>query len=375
MQDVTFRFYDDPRRITSQLQGLRSEPVLALDLEADSLHSYREKVCLVQVSTTSTNAIFDPLSERTVLEHLGPILADPTVEKVLHGGDYDVRLLKKDSRFEVRNLFDTMIAAQFTGRVRFGLAALLEEHFGVCLDKKHQRADWSARPLSRELLSYAALDTAYLLPLRARLEQELRVLGRLEWAREEFRLLESVTPTPTKAPSCFDVKGSRRLAPRQLAVLQSLLEVRDRAARQRDRPPFKILPNAVLLRWAQTPPRSKRDLLEASGASKRLLSHLADAILGAVRKAEGLPPEACPRPSSTSPVLLTPRQEKLLRRLKRVRSEAGERLGMAPGMLVNTATLERIVRGRRGGEENLEGFLKNWQLEAIGDALRRELLS
>ena len=121
--------------------------MVALDLEADSLHSYREQICLVQVSTPAGNAILDPLAAPEVLPGLAPLLADPAVRTILHGGDYDVRLLKREQGIEVRNLFDTMIAAQFTGRERFGLAALLEEHFGVRLDKRHQRADWSRRPL------------------------------------------------------------------------------------------------------------------------------------------------------------------------------------------------------------------------------------
>ncbi|MBE0617031.1 MAG: ribonuclease D, partial [Proteobacteria bacterium] len=245
MDQPRYTFLEEPARIAEQLTALRSEPLLALDFEADSLHSYREKICLAQVSTPDRNAVIDALIGDRALTPLGEVLADEEIHKVFHGGDYDVRLLKKGYGFAIRNVFDTMIAAQLAGRARVGLAALLEEEFGVHVDKKYQRADWSARPLGPELLAYAALDTAYLLPLKERLEAELDRLGRTPWAEEEFRLLEAVTPAADRTPWCLDVKGASRLPPRQLAVLQALLEVRETAAESWDRPPFKVLSTEV----------------------------------------------------------------------------------------------------------------------------------
>ncbi|GAB4264524.1 MAG: ribonuclease D [Deferrisomatales bacterium] len=375
MATVSYEFLERAEDISAFFASLANEPVVAVDLEADSLHSYREKVCLVQVSTPSRNAVVDPLPDRDALAGLGSLWADPAVQKVVHGGDYDVRLLKKDYGYSPQNLFDTMIAAQFAGRTRVGLAALLEEHFGVVLDKKHQRADWSARPLSAEMLRYAALDTAYLIPLKTLLEEELERLGRLGWAREEFALLERAEPAPEKKPWCLDVKGAARLSPRQLAVLQELLELRDRVARQWDRPPFKVLSNAVLLAWAEAPPASRREVIETPGAGKKILARLAESVLDGIRQARRLPDADCPRlPPRTGRDPLTEAEEKRLKRLKRARAAAVERLGLPPGLLVNTATLERLAREAQGsGADGVEGHLKPWQLEAVGDDLRRAL--
>ncbi|RMG86113.1 MAG: ribonuclease D, partial [Candidatus Dadabacteria bacterium] len=153
---VNFVYAADAAAAREALAQLAPASRLAVDLEADSLHSYREKVCLVQASTERGNWILDPLTDDGWFPAFARVLEDPGVEKVAHGADYDIRLLKKDRGVSVRNVFDTMIAAQFTGRARIGLAALLEEFFGVRLDKKYQRADWSARPLAPELLAYAA---------------------------------------------------------------------------------------------------------------------------------------------------------------------------------------------------------------------------
>jgi ribonuclease D len=369
-----YRFLADRTAIEEHLRGLRGEPVLALDLEADSLHSYREKVCLVQVSTPQGHAVLDPLVSREALRELGPLLADPGIEKILHGGDYDVRLLKKDYGFEVRNLFDTMIAAQFTGRGQFGLAALLQEHFGVTLDKRHQRADWSARPLSEDMLAYAALDTAYLIALRARLGEELARLGRTHWVREECELLVAVEPAPERRPWCLDVKGASRLRGRDLAVLQALVELRDGAARERDVPPFKVFSNQVLLDWVARPPASRREVLETPGANKGALGRWAPAVLEAIGRARALPPGEWPSlpPSSFEP--LTGAQERRLKRLKRAREEVAATLALPPGLLVNSATLERLARKDPDeGAASLPVALKAWQREVLGELLVQAL--
>jgi ribonuclease D len=360
--------------VAAFLARLRSEAVLAVDLEADSLHSYREQVCLVQVSTPSQTAILDPLAVPGALAGLGPALADRAVRKVFHGGDYDVRLLKRQAGLEVRNLFDTMIAAQLTGRERFGLAALLEEHFGVTLDKRFQRADWSRRPLGPDLLAYAAADTAHLLALADRLSGELAGLGRLDWAREEFELLEQVEPAPPRKPWCLDVKGAARLAPRQLARLQGLLELRDDLARDWNRPAFKVLSNQILIDWAQAPPASRHEVAAWPGAGGPLLERVADRVLEALARAAAVADEECPRPQPAPRVVPTPAQERRLSRLKAIREEAARRLRLAPGLLVNGATLERLSRAETGeAVAALPGALKRWQFEVLGEAFQRAL--
>jgi ribonuclease D len=257
-----------------------------------------------------------------------------------------------------------------------GLAALLEEEFGVVLDKKYQRADWSERPLGPELLAYAALDTAYLLALRERLVAQLSGLARGAWAEEEFRLLEAVEPGPEREPWCLDVKGAGRFTPRQLAVLQALLEVREAEARQRDRPPFKILSAEVLLAWAQKPPTSRREVLETPRAGAGALQRLAGEILSAVERARALPDDACPRATFSPRPPLDAAQEKRLKALKKARADASGRLGIEPGLLVNSATLERLVRlPADEAAASLPHLLKGWQVEAVGSELRAALFS
>ncbi len=376
MNPVDYRLLAQAHEIQDYLDTLKSEPALAIDLEADSLYSYREKVCLVQISTPSSgNTIIDPLLGGSGISALAPLLADQAITKVFHGGDYDIRLLKRDYRFQIRNVVDTMIAAQFTGRSQVGLAALLEEEFDVRLEKRYQHADWSARPLDAERLSYAALDTAYLLELWKRLQAELVQLGRIEWVQEEFCLLEAVTPSPKRAPSCFDIKGASRLLPRQLAILQALLQVRDEAARARDRPPFKVLSNQVLLRWAQWPPLNRRKVLETPSASKRILKRLAPKIVSAVHKARAIPLRNCPQHRIAPYSPLAEEQDSRLKRLKQVRREMAERLALSVGLLVSSKTLEKLCRADpEQASEQLEASLKRWQLQLVGPALRRAFL-
>jgi len=367
-----YRFLDDPGEAGEALRALAGERELAFDLEADSLHSYRGKVCLLQISSLSANVVVDVLACREILPALEELLTDGGIRKVLHGADYDVRLLKKDFGFGIRNIFDTMVAAQLAGRSKYGLAALLEEHFGVTLDKRHQQADWSARPLPPELLAYAAKDTAWLIPLRRIMEGELSRRGRLSWAEEEFRLLEEAEPAEERAPSVWDIKGAGLLSPEQRGYLQRLLDIRDGAARERDRPPFRILPNSVLISLVESPPSSRRDVVETRGASKSILARLAPALLDAFARPL-LPGEIIP-PRAREFTPLTARQRKILQALKKTRSRLEEKLGLPPGLLVNSATLEKLCR-LEAGEAGvfLKEGLKNWQREVAGEELAGKL--
>jgi len=370
MLPVHYRFLTQAQQIRDYLHTLQSETTLAIDVEADSLYSYPEKVCLVQISTPTANTILDPLSGGQGLQALAKVLASPSITKVFHGGGYDIRLLKKAYQLQVRNVADTMIAAQLAGRPQLGLSALLEEEFGIHLQKRYQRANWGARPLDEQKLSYAALDTAYLLPLWQRLRADLLRLGRLEWAQEEFELLEAVTPAPQHGPSCFDVKGGHRLRPRERAILQALVELRDETARAWDRPPFKVLGNEVLLQWAQEPPAKRREVLRTPRANKGILRRLAARILDAVRAAQSTPLADCPQRKLGRHHPPTEEQRLRLQRLKTVRQAASERLDLSPGLLVTSGTLERLSRADpHEAPDMLPTVLKRWQLKVLGPSL------
>src|SRR4029079_14143263 len=218
---------------------------LALDTEGASFHRFLDSIYLLQLSTRDRSAIIDPLPIGTP-QKLGDLLQDPSVEVVLHDADYDLRLLHQDYGWHVRSIFDTRIAAQLLGIKSFGLAALLEQFFGVQLDKKHQRADWSLRPLTQGMLDYAAQDTRYLLDLRDELRSRLEKLGRLEWAKEEFDRLEGTKwEAEDNAAAFFRIKGARDLSRRELALLRELVPWRDTVARDLDRATFRVMTNEV----------------------------------------------------------------------------------------------------------------------------------
>ena len=228
--------YLDTAEDTSRfLQSLGNVDQLALDTEGASFHRFVDRIYLLQLSTRDRTAVIDPLPIGAPKE-LGRLLEDPNVEVVFHDADYDLRLLHQDYSWQVRNIFDTRVAAQLLGMRAFGLAALLEKYFRVKLDKKHQRADWSMRPLTRDMLEYAAQDTMHLLALRDQLAEELKRAGRWEWAREEFTLLEETKwEDEDESTGFLRMKGARDFNRRELALLRELVTWRNDVARNADR--------------------------------------------------------------------------------------------------------------------------------------------
>ena len=280
---LSYKVIENQEGLKELAGGLSREGSFALDIEADSLHNYEGKVCLIQISTREENYIIDVLKFRD-LEPLRPLLFNDRIEKVLHGADYDIRMLAKDYGMEIRNLFDTMIAGQILGLKGLGLAALLNDYFKVNIDKGLQKADWSKRPLSKEMLSYAALDTAHLLGLRDLLASKLEIKGRMEWAREEFHLLSLNRAKPRQPVSVLTVKGVRDLNGRQLAVLQALLEFRDAEARELDRPPFKVLGGDLLIEIAKAHPSTLEGLRNIRGVTERVVERYGKGVLEAIKR-------------------------------------------------------------------------------------------
>ncbi|MEN9509650.1 MAG: hypothetical protein RLZZ621_2213, partial [Gemmatimonadota bacterium] len=241
---------DTVDRFLASLHGTRA---IALDTEGASFHRFVDRIYLLQLSTDAHEAIIDPLPIGTP-SRLGALLEDPQVEVILHDADYDLRLLHQDYGWRVTNLFDTRVAAQLLGLRAFGLAALLEQFFGVKLDKKHQRADWSMRPLTADMLDYAAQDTRHLLALRERLRAELEQKGRWHWAQEEFARAEGTRWEPENGDGFLRLKGARDLTRRELARLRELVRWRDGIAAELDRATFRVAGNEVLLDLARSAP-------------------------------------------------------------------------------------------------------------------------
>jgi ribonuclease D len=327
---------------------LLSEPVLAVDTEADSFYHYFDKVCLVQIGTKDRTFLIDPLAlgGSTELAPLGPVFASEKVRKIFHAAEYDLYVLKRDCRFRFANLFDTMISAQLLGYPSIGLAALCERHFGVKLPKDEQRSDWSHRPLRESQLTYAAADVTYLLELTERMEKELKDAGRLEWAQEEFQTLRQ-REWPERE---FDrlgylrVKGARLLDPTALSVLRELYLMRDRRARQLDRPPFKVLGNRTLLEIAQSQPTKAASLGRIKGVTELILRRFGRDIIAAV--ARGMKKKHGPIPKgngSGSRRRMDRTTECRLAVLKRWRTQRSRELRLDPGVLCPNSALEAIA--------------------------------
>jgi ribonuclease D len=278
------RLVADARALSLLVDELSAEDVVAFDTESNSFHVYRERVCLLQLSTPRFDAVVDPLAVDP--RPLGAVLASRR-ELVLHGADYDVRCLKREYGWALPNLFDTMLAAKRLGREQLGLAALVDAHFGVKLSKDFQRSDWGHRPLSRAQLRYAALDTRYLLPIHAALSAELAARGLLDEARREFARVAGVEPRPKvfDPESWRKLRGARDLDREGKAILRALWIAREERASALDRPPFKVLPEQAMLELARRKPEREDDLAGIPGLTPSVLRRMGAALFTAVRGA------------------------------------------------------------------------------------------
>jgi ribonuclease D len=350
-------------------------PLLACDLEADSLHHYQERVCLIQLSTPHESVLIDPLA-LTDLSGLAPMMADPAIRKVFHGADYDIRSLHRDFGIEVKNLFDTMVACQFLGEKEVGLAAVLKKRFGVELDKRYQKADWSRRPLLPEMIAYAVEDTRLLIELYRQLEKELAAKGRLSWVEEECELLSGVRAAPRcDEPFFLRFKGAAGMEPRALAVLEELLRFRDERAKTRDLPAFKILGNETLRELAAKKPRKAGDLAGIAGLTAKLTERYGEEILDAIARGVAAPADRLPQYPRQPRRFRERHQEERLQRLKQWREKRARQLGIEPGIMANNALLEALAETDLDTVQEGDGLvpMKRWQRELFGAELRRLL--
>lgn len=351
---------------------LAAEPLVAVDTEAASFHRYQDRVYLLQLSSRTLTAVVDPLAVPS-LESFAAVLADPAVEIVFHDADYDLRLLDREFGFKATHLFDTRVAAQLLNEPGVGLAALLEKYLGIKLDKRFQRADWSARPLSPGMLEYAAADTHYLLQLRDILREKLIAQGRFSWAEEEFFLLEHVrwNAPDEDEPAYLRMKGAKALRGRALGVLRELHAWRDAIARKADKAPFRIVNNEPLLTIAKEPPTDLVALRAVPGIGHDLMERRGADLLAAVKRGLDVPERDLPRIERPPRRPADPEFDLRLDRLKTVRNAEAVRLELAPGVLCPNGTLEAIARSMPARPSELEQVpgLRRWQREEIGAAL------
>jgi len=365
---------EDDEALVAAVESLRGAPVVGVDTEADSFHSYQEKVCLVQLSDLKQDYIVDPLKVSD-MSPLGEIMQNPDVVKVLHGADYDIVSLKRDFGFQFDNVFDTMISAQFLGFDGVGLADLIRRFFGHKIDKKYQRHDWSKRPLFPEHLDYARGDTHWLPALRELLELFLRRDGRLEAVLEECSIVqEREWQGRVGGEGDFlRVKGSRLLEPADLRVFRCLWEYRDGQARAQNRPSFKLLPDAFLLQIARTKPDSKAAIEKQARKGSSMVRRHGEALLKAVQ--EGLVDEReIPKPpvnKKARPQRGGPGVDRFLTPLKEWRNARVDRLGVSPVAVANNALLKEIARIAPKDLETLDTIpgIRKWQIRDFGDEL------
>jgi ribonuclease D len=359
----------EPDALTRLVQRLAQEPRVALDTEAASFHRYIDRVYLIQLSSDRETALIDPLS----LEDLSPLaqlLDEPRTEIVLHDADYDLRILNRDYGFTARSLFDTRIAAQLAGEPAVGLSALLEKYFGIKLNKKFQRADWSRRPLTSDMIEYAAADTRHLPALRDELESRLKQHGRLDWAKEEFRILEGIRwmqPCDTAA-AYLRIKGAKSLSRRSLAVLRELFQWRESTARDLDRAPFRVLGNAALLAIAQLAPRSLNRLKSVDGVPRSAVARYGTELVEAVKRGTEVPQSELPAIKRPLRPEHNQAYDRRLEALKRLRNRRAKEVGMEPGMLCPNGTLQAVARAASSGGKQLSSIaeLRKWQANVLG---------
>ncbi|MBK8422094.1 ribonuclease D [Candidatus Villigracilis saccharophilus] len=271
------------------LQQLRDDLVtqsrVAVDTESNSLHAFREQVCLVQFSTTNADYLVDPLALKD-LSILAPIFSDPKIEKIFHAAEYDLVCLRRDFNFSFANLFDTMQAARILGYPAVGLDRLLGDKFKIQTDKRHQKANWAARPLTKEQIHYARLDTHYLFALRDVLEDELRKKDRLTFAKEDFVracLPHDEPKQKVNGESWGRFAARKDLSLRELTILAYLCKWRDREAEKLNRPPYKVIMDDVFVLMSKNPPVNKVDL-SGMGLSEKQINLWGEGVLAAIRR-------------------------------------------------------------------------------------------
>jgi ribonuclease D len=360
-----------PAQLRDVAEKLSQETTVAVDTESNSLYVYRERVCLIQFSTAQTDYLVDPFA-LSDLTPLGPVFANPTIEKIFHAAEYDLICMKRDFSFEFNHLFDTMAAARILGRELVGLGSLLEVEFGVHLDKHYQRANWGQRPLPPHLLAYARLDTHYLIPLRERLKSELQAKALWPLALEDFERLCLVSGHNgvEHTPDCWRIRGAYDLSAQQAAVLMALCQYRDRVARMMDRPVFKVINDQTLLDIARLTPQDMGQLSRIHGMNEGQRRRHGARLLDAVTRGLNGPPIYPPRQQRPNEAYLN--RIEALRRWRRV---AGQNMGVNSDIILPRDLLFILAEQNPQNQSELAEVMRDvpWRLEHFGPQILKAL--
>jgi len=361
-----------PSELKHLADELRTQPRAAVDTESNSLHAYREQVCLIQISTPQHDYIIDSI-ELTDLEALSPFFANPKIEKIFHAAEYDVICLHRDYGFRFNSLFDTVIAARILGHKVIGLGDLLAEYFNVEVNKQFQKSNWGKRPLTAEQVDYARLDTHYLIDLRDILEKELREKNLLELAREDFR--RACQPAngngKTHRASWEKIGGHQDLSPRQLSILNELCVCREEIAEQLDRPVFKVINDDLLLSMAQTMPESASGLEEA-GLTKLQVEKFGSRLLKAIRSGRNAQPVVRTRSKRLNDPTLA-----RLEKLKEWRKKEGATMKVESDIILPKPMLYAIAEQGPRDLEKLRILMSEspWRYRHFGESILKAIES
>ncbi len=366
--DNAYIMIQTTRELESFVSAIENETAVGVDLEADSMYHFKEKVCLIQMATKSTNVVIDPLAIED-LSVLKPLFKSKNICKIFHGADYDVRSLFRDFRITIHNLFDTELASRFLGYPETSLEAVLKKKFNIVLNKKFQRKDWSKRPLPPAMIAYAAADARYLLPLAESLKAELDEKNRLPWVYEECEQLSKVRPASSNnQPIYMNFKGAGKLDSRSLAVLEALLGFRQKIARKKDKPLFRIFGNRSLMKLAGTKPLNLNQLEKTGALSAKQIAMYGRELISTIQKAMNLPADELPvyprKKAPKVPLAVAGR----VRALRNWRDAQVQKLAIDPALICTKALISAIAVQRPLKLSELAAIkeMKNWQRKEFG---------
>jgi len=368
---VVYQFVTTDKDLAQVCRKLEPCEIIGVDLEADSMHCFLEKICLIQIAGPNQAWLVDPF----LINDFSPfsqILENPEIIKVFHGSDFDVRSLDRELSVEIENLFDTEIACRFLNIKARGLGALLKSYFDIDVDKKYQKVDWSRRPLKDEMIAYSVGDVATLVELHDLLKHRLEKIGRLAWAEEEFDLQARVKYESNHLRPLFKkFKGAGKLDNRSLAVLEHLLEVRLCQAEKKDLPPFKIMSNQSIMTMVQRRPASVEAILKYRALSPKQAGMYGQLCVKAIETAIALPHRELPSYPRTRMPRKTSQVLGRIDALKKMREAASRALGMEPGFLINNNMIGAVATDKPSSQEDLLQIpgMRNWQVEALGDRI------
>ena len=351
----TVHIVDDTDTLNKCISQLKKAGEIAVDTESDSLFVYFEKVCLIQISADGQSYVIDPL-ETGDLSALNDIFSDHSILKIFHAAEYDLMCLKRDFGFSFSNLFDTMIAARILGRKEVGLGPLIENEFGIHLDKKYQKANWGIRPLSREMLRYAVFDTRFLSALKDKLSAEIEERGMADLAQEDFSRLCNTPAGSSEPPDAvwWKISGGTELSFQESAALQGLCTFREKEAKLRDLPPFKILSNAALVNIVRSNPQNENVLRKLKGVGDGAVRRYGKTILQinkSWRSRKRIPmPQLQQRPANG----LISRKE----RLKLWRKNTGLEMDVPSDIILPRDILDNIAEAGPQTEEELQQLMQ-----------------